>query len=205
MRAGMTGQEIMNKYQLSPERFESVMRNLTNERAARRKAMIEDIRSGMPFLELRKKFKLSSRGLQSVLKNLVDSGDMLESEVRSLTLPQDESGTFESMDELPRHCLVVPLPIHEDGIDIEWSGKLRHVTEKSLRIEGLQSKVGEVKTFTVDPTEFIDIHPIVFDAECLWANKEDTGDWTAGYGIINISPESLQRLRKLIQEATFVA
>jgi hypothetical protein len=174
--------------------------------------IVNDIRSGMPDHDLMAKHKLSSRGLQRAYEKLVNIGALTREEVlgRVPTYDDtvffsegDEPVTFEDMRSLPRHFLVFPIAISDVGSYPESIGRVRDITEKGLGILGIDAVVNETKSFMLLPNDFADVGPISFKAVCRWINKGRSGEVVGGFQITEISDESSERLRNLIQELTF--
>lgn len=90
------------------------------------------------------------------------------------------------------------VPVFEKK-DLKKKGMLRDITENGLGIRGLRTEVGETKTFVIAPTDFLDIDPLVFDAQCRWTKRDRNGEYLAGFEITDISEPSLRELRKLIR------
>ncbi len=203
IQSGMTGQELMAKYQLSRERLQGVRQHLHEKREQRTAKIVKDFRSGLSDDQLMKSYALSSRGLEGVFTKLVEAGLIEEAEIHARRGPQDDRVAFEEIRGLPRNSLVVPIPIYEASRYPEVKGKLLDVTEKGVGVRGIKTVVTEKKTLSILPNEFVDIDPIVFEVICRWAKKDDRGTWAAGCEITAISRECMKSLRTLIQMATF--
>jgi hypothetical protein len=176
---------------------------MREKRRVSMKDVVNDIRAGMADPELMTKYNLSARGLQRTFEKLVAAGAIAESEIEGRFPSTADSLYFENMRELPRHYLVIPIPIYELGRPADVPGKLRDVTEKGVGVIGVKAKVGETKVFAIYPNEFVTVSPFSFEAVCRWNEESGIGDLMAGFEITRISDESLEKLRQLIEELTF--
>ncbi|MFH1117534.1 MAG: PilZ domain-containing protein [Pseudomonadota bacterium] len=167
------------------------------------KDIVNDIRSGVPDHELMRKYNLSVKGVQRAFEKLVLIGAVTRAEIDARGQAAADTIFFQSMRELPRHYLVVQIPIHVIGDNSKTVGKVRDITEQGLGISGVEATVGEEKTFGFYPDEFISVQPFTFKAECRWAEQKGPKDFVAGFQITNITKDGLEKLRQLIQDLTF--
>jgi len=161
-------------------------------------AIISDLRSGMADWELQVKYKLSSQALDTIFKRLVASKAISHAELY-------ESSPFykERSDGIkPRaHCRAdLPLYVAVSDMDGAKTGVLRDISEKGLRVAGIEASVGQVKTFQVPVDLFVQAAPLLIRAECKWveAKGKITPYTVAGYEIIGLSEWD----RKLLGEFT---
>lgn len=223
IRAGMTDPELMEKYGLSAKGLQSLFRKLLEVKAIasselkRRRAdyhdttiiqqinggdMVKDIRSGMPDSELMHKYGLSPEGLEWVFKTLTDSKAISVGELYGASLSQQHTVAVENSRELPRHYLAITVSVYESKRP-EIMGTFTDLTEKGIAILGIKAVVGERKSFVIPRENFVGDEPIVFEAECRWARKEQgSEEWHSGFEITSISRKCLNDLISLIQSAS---
>lgn len=167
------------------------------------RTIVNDIRAGMPDYELMAKYGLSVKGLQRAFEKLVEIKAIAKNEIEGRFPSAADSIYFESMRELPRHYVVIPIPIHELGRAPKESGMLRDITEKGVGVIGIEAKVGENKVFAIYPNEFVSVSSFSFKAVCRWTEERGAEDSIAGFEITEISDDGLRELRQLIGELTF--
>lgn len=162
------------------------------------KDLIFDIRAGMTDLQLMEKYKLTAKGLQSALQKLVDIQAISPEELYERYPLYEATLTVEEIRRIVRQPLTYPVPVYEaDFPDIE--GTVRDITEKGVCVRGIDTLLGETKTFVIDAREFVDVGPFVFRAQCRWVKKSFAGEYTGGFEIVSISEKHLQSLRKFIR------
>ncbi len=105
------------------------------------------------------------------------------------------SSEAEQLRRDPRNYLMVRLPVTELGSKAR-TGHLRDITERGLQLTGFSCEVGELIRLRIETSEFSDVEPFSFIAECRWTKKEGR---VAGFLIKEISPQDLDRLRELIR------
>jgi hypothetical protein len=67
-------------------------------------------------------------------------------------------------------------------------------------VRGIETAVGDVKTFVIAADEFFQIDPVVFKAVCRWAGGEDAaGEHFGGYEVTDLSETVLKELLDLIR------
>jgi len=213
VRAGMSDAELMDKYKLSARGLRSLYHELTTlgliedrdredtQSAAVRiriKEVVKDVRSKMKDTELMEKYRLSSEALHMLFNKLLE----LKALSRDDLFGYDASATRDTMTisvrEFDRYELDFELSVF-DAFRPEVRGTVRDITEQGLGVESMDASVGEVKTFLISPDEFLDISPFVFKAECRWHRDQDVeGSTITGFKIIDISPDNLAAMRKLL-------
>lgn len=227
VRSGMSDSEMMDKYGLSAKGLHSLFMKLveakaisqselderstsqrdTIERQIDSRDMIDDVRSGMSDSELMTKYALSSEGLRTAVQKMIESNVITVDDLSDSSPPQHDTVFVENMREAPRYHLAVDVVIY--GLkNPEIRGSLVNVGENGLGIRGIESRVGETKTFII-PTSgfslaFSPIDPVRFDAKCKWAKRDPiTRQWHAGFEITDISTKCRDDLERLIQSASF--
>lgn len=130
------------------------------------------------------------------------------------TIPEPSIPCFSSPEggpaELPKpktppHCKYFPvmrMAIYElDDLTTEYT--LEYFTEKGIKVTGLDARIGEKRNFMVQPDEFADVFPFVFEAVCRWVDKDPAKKAiTAGFDITSISKTGFDELSKLIRAVT---
>ena len=90
------------------------------------------------------------------------------------------------------------VPIYQTD-NLNKMGLVRNITEKGVGLKGFEVEADETREFVIVPTEYIDIDPIVFRANCRWVKKDDDGEFISGFQITDLSVEGLVELRKLLR------
>lgn len=169
---------------------------MTEKRQIKGADIIDDLRSGMADWELQVKYKLSSQALEMIFKKLVARNAISHAELY-------ECSPFykERTDGIkPRaHCRA-DLPLYVPVRDMEDSklGVLRDISEKGLRVAGLEPAVGQVKTFEVPVDLFVHAPPLRIRAECKWIEaKGKIAPYTvAGFEFMGLSKSDDKLLRE---------
>jgi hypothetical protein len=218
IHAGMEAAALMEKYKLSP----SGLRNLYEELAAlglleyrepeesgavkiriRVREFLKDFRTGSSDTVLMQKYGLSRSGLDTLFKRLLDlkaiKADELfgePSETRAAAGPSEAR-------KLERYCLDFLCSIY-DADNPGVAGTVRDISEKGVGVEGILARPGDIMTFVVTPEEFLDVYSFRFRAECRWNSVDaETQSLLAGFRIISITEQDLDRLKTLIPLLTF--
>ncbi len=164
--------------------------------------VVSDIRAGMTNAQLMKRYSISSDMLEKIFKKLQDANMITERDLDGRMLSSQEGVVHGSVRQEPRCYTIMRLPI-TDLDNLEADCYVKDLSERGIRIANLKSNVGEKKNFLIQASEFADVQPFSFGAECLWAKTgTDTERHLAGFEIIRISEEDLQQLREFIQSAT---
>jgi PilZ domain len=169
---------------------------MADKRQINGKAIINDLRSGMADWELQVKYKLSSQALENILKKLVARNAISHAELcESSPFYKDMSDGIK-----PRaHCRA-DLPLYVPVRDMESSktGVLRDISEKGLRVAGIEASVGQVKTFQVPVDLFVRAAPLLIKAECKWVEEKGkiTPYAVAGFEAVGLSEGDNKLLRE---------
>ncbi len=163
------------------------------------RAIIEDIRTGMGSAKLMEKYQISPVGLQTLLRKLINARALREADLgtRILDAPTaTESGRGRAV---PRNYMFFTIPIF-DVDDLYVEGIVNDISEKGLQVEGVETFVGDARTFLIRADEFADVFPFAFEAICRWiGNDGDSGAPLAGFEITNISEGGVSEIQKLVQ------
>ncbi len=167
------------------------------------KEIIEDIRSGMEDAQLMQKYRLTSKGLQSAFSKLINNRLMTVEEVYGQRRSDDEDTVIiDDMSLIQRHFLTVSVPIYEMGRP-DHVGRLSEITERGLAISGIESRIGEIKSFVIPCRDFLKVRHVTFEAKCLWVKRHrTTRELSVGFQITKIDRRTLGHLRSLIQLLT---
>jgi hypothetical protein len=152
----------------------------------------------------------STLTFQKILRNLVSDGDIARSEIKD-RLPEEckawDRGMGESGVEKRSEVVIVirkttrNTPFGELYVDDSQefcNYRVLDISEAGLKVSPIQTKVGDIKYFRINPKEFDDVQQVVFSAKCRW-----TDGMAAGFSITRITPGNLAELKKLIQMFTF--
>lgn len=161
------------------------------------KELIFDIRAGMTDFQLMEKYRLSDIGLQSAFKKLLHHQAISPEELCE-RFPLYEVMTFEDMRRIVKSPLRVPVPVY-DADQPNTQGLARNITSKGIGVEGLFTRVHDVKNLIVDAKDFTVLEPIRFSAQCRWVKKRASGEYVAGFEIIKISKSNADKLEKLLE------
>lgn len=200
------GQEFPTASRTAPQRREATKSShsvdygpamMEHKRELEAKDLIFDIRAGMTDSQIMEKYRLSFKGLQSALRKLLNVQAISPEELYE-RLPLYEVMTVDDMRQLVRAPLEFDLPIYEMN-NPSSEGRVRNVTEQGVGVAGIEVRVGDTKTLTIEASEIAAFDAIAFNAQCRWVKKKVSGEYVAGFEITRITKENLDRLRQLIQ------
>jgi len=161
-----------------------------------------DIRAGMTNAELMERYRISSGMLEKIFKKLQDTNMITARDLDGRMLSPHQGLVHDSVPQEPICYTIMRLPI-TDLSNLDADCYVKAFTEKGLHIVNLSTNVGEKKNFLIPASEFADVQPFSFEAECRWARAQtDTERQTAGFEITRIWDEGLQQLREFMQSAT---
>jgi hypothetical protein len=159
---------------------------------------VKDLRHGVTSSELMTKYSLVPRELDGILVQL-KRAMVNPSDIYGRTSPNQAGEAVERIRSLHRNKVPLPVPIYE-VTDPQIRGVIRDISEKGVGVQGLETKVDEVKTLVVLANEFFSINPFKLEAKCRWINPTGgAGGNLAGFEITNISGRSLEGLKKFIE------
>lgn len=166
------------------------------------RSVVAAIRAGMTNAQLMKRYRISSSTLDKIFKKLQDANMITARDLDGRMLSPQEGVVHDSVRQEPRCYTIMRLPITDlDNLDADCY--VKDITEKGLQIVNLSTNVGEKKNFLIPASEFADVRPFSFEAECRWARAQtDTEPQAAGFEITRISDEGLQQLREFMLSAT---
>ncbi|MGB6064953.1 MAG: PilZ domain-containing protein [Desulfomonilaceae bacterium] len=163
------------------------------------KDVLGDLRSGCTDSALMEKYRLSSSALQTIFHKLVVRQAIDHSEL------YDKSPLYrERVDQInarssPRASLTVRLPIYD--LQAATGGVLRDISETGLRVAGIETHVGELKTFQIPIDIFMPADPLMVIAECKWIQTRGRNSHylVSGFEIRDLSEPDRKSLQKFIK------
>lgn len=164
--------------------------------------IVHDIRSGVHEHDLMTKYGLSSIGLKSAFKKLIAAKAVRFDEICGRN--ENYEDTCEIIDDrkAPRNYVVFEVPV-ADVADRANCGWVRDLTEEGLQAHGLETSPGSLMKLLVIPEGLDDFLPFTFEARCHWVSGENgMRPGNAGFHITNISRDSLEQLKRLIDFMT---
>jgi hypothetical protein len=173
------------------------------EKEIKAKEIVKDIISGIGDNELMHKYRLTFRGLQSVYRRLVDANLVDAALLEGRIIPQLHTETT-IIARLPRKEIYLPLPVHELD-NPSRQGMVSNLTDRGIGVKGLRARVDEVKTLVMRPEKLFQLSPFILSAKCRWVKPSDQEqEIQAGFEIIYIVHEELQKLRNLIETLDYL-
>ncbi|MGB6067037.1 MAG: PilZ domain-containing protein [Desulfomonilaceae bacterium] len=160
--------------------------------------LINDLRSGMADGELQLKYSLSDNGLCTIFEKIVDSGAVSHSELSERSPLYSLRAQYKESRSYPRADLAVRVPIYDLGTGSV--GILRDISEIGVRVAGIDTRVGEAKTFQIPIDMFIRSDPLLIIAECKWAKpKGKMREYVvAGFEIMDLSETDRNALQNFV-------
>jgi hypothetical protein len=164
--------------------------------------IVADVESGLGDVPIMEKYQLSPADYMAILKKLRENRAVRAGAVRGRIEALKHSDATLEMRAVPRQYVVFSIPIY-DAQDQSLLGLVNDITESGLQVEGIKTRVGEVRSFAIRSDVFPLKSPIVFDAECRWVQAQETNEqYLAGFEITMISEVCLEQLRELIKQLT---
>src|SRR5208283_758419 len=118
--------------------------------------------------------------LQSAFKKLLNAKALRTSEVFGRVSLEDDTVAIASTRLLPRDELEFPVPIYLlEGTQPTVRGVIKDITEKGLKVSGIEAKVDDVMMFAIPSDKFSQVEPFAFRAKCRWVD----GDGCSGFQI----------------------
>jgi hypothetical protein len=168
--------------------------------------VLQDIRSGMGDAELQEKYKLSSKGLVRLLERLVDSKLISQAELSEMSgAYRNKVGRIYGRSHVRAH-ITVPIPVYDIGaIGSSAIGLLRDISLEGFRIAGIESNVGDVKTFQLPLDMFMKAHPLILVGECFWVAPRvgNQSYWVTGYRMETVTETDADAITKFINFLLF--
>ena len=204
IRSGMTRWELMLKYGLSGEQLKKAFKIILEEQRRLVAEIAEDVRSGVTGLELTQKYQLSNSGLQKVFQKLLKYGLLGATDIQRLKLPLDIGAAIHSeRRQIPRRSPSLRV-MACDKTNHDTRGTVKDITERGLAVRGIEADIGERKNLLILGDDFGLLDPFELEAECRWTEIDGSeGLWVAGFEVVIISDENLQKLQELIEFVDF--
>lgn len=170
------------------------------KRKIKAREFVYDLRLGMTNDELAEKYGLSTLGLRKMFRKLVDGRFVGQEEVAARVEWTEEPGARSRGPQLGDRISGSRFPIY-DLYDMSAEYYVEDISEKGLQILGIDTYMGETRTFVVQGYAFEDIQSFSFDAECRWTKAEEEDSFSrAGFEITDISEDGLRALRTLLSK-----
>ena len=160
--------------------------------------IIDDLRSGMTDRELQVKHRLSTSGLCTIYEKLVDRGAISHSELSEWSQLYSLRTHYKELRSYPRADLTIEVPIYDLGTGS--IGILRDISEKGMRVAGIDASVGQARTFQIPIEMFMEADPLLIIAECKWTKPKGTLKEyvVAGFEIIDLPANDRNTLQNFI-------
>src|SRR5208283_2486834 len=170
-----------------------------NKRQINGTDILNDLRSWMAAWELQVKYKLSAKSLQAIFNKLVERNAISHSELYEISPFYRARIDRINGREHPRADLAVRVPIYDIGSGA--IGVLRDISETGLRVAGIESSVGQAKTFQIPIDMFMEAEPLLIIAECKWVELKERKKkyFVAGFEIVDLPERDSKVLRDFIQ------
>jgi hypothetical protein len=143
------------------------------------------------------RYKLSARGLESAFRKLVSAGAVTPEELHERCTEGEDTVIIDDLRQSPRVGQRAGIPIY-DRNDFSIRGRIRDIADRGVGISGIETAVGEVRTFVITPDEYLELEPIVFDATCRWVRPGPDSATLAGFEITSATEETVAELRRLL-------
>ncbi|MGO9568793.1 MAG: PilZ domain-containing protein [Desulfomonilaceae bacterium] len=160
--------------------------------------IINDLRSGMTDRELQMKYRLSTNGLCSIYEKLIDRETISHSELSEWSPLYSLRTLYKESRSYPRANLATRVPIYDLGTGS--IGILRDISEKGMRVAGIDASVGQAKPFQIPIDMFMQADPLLIVAECKWAKPRGkmTEYVVAGFEIIDLPANDRNTLQNFM-------
>jgi hypothetical protein len=160
--------------------------------------IIDDLRSGMTDRELQVKHRLSTNGLCTIYEKIVDRGAISHSELSQWSPLYSLRTHYKESRSYPRADLTNKVPIYDLGTGS--IGILRDISEKGMRVAGIDASVGQARTFQIPIDIFMQADPLLIVAECKWARPKGTMKeyGVAGFEILDLPANDRNTLQNFI-------
>ncbi len=161
--------------------------------------ILSDLRSGMGDSELQVKYKLSTKALLTIFRQLVACKAISHSELYALSSFYKDRIDRIRRRAYPRADLAVHVPVYDIGSGA--AGVLRDISESGFRVAGIESSVGQARTFQIPIDMFMQADPLLVIAECKWVEMRRGSKeyFVAGFEIRDLSQSDSQILRNFIK------
>lgn len=203
LAAGMTGEALRKKYDLSAEQLHAARKQFREIRMRRVTAIHDDIQLGMSNAQLMEKYQLSPAGLSKAMREFIRLQGGEAEGGRASHIPNNGGKKTVDLRKALRNFPNVVVSVCEAG-GTGTPCQLNDITEAGVGISGIAANIGEIKTIVVLGDELGQVAPFEFQAECRWTGMEVLdGVPRAGFRITKISDEDFELLKEFIGQYTF--
>jgi hypothetical protein len=192
------GVDILQPVELELQRGEGTMipRRIDTER------IIKDIKSGMGDIRIMEKYLISAEELMAILRKLEKAQAIAKNEIARLMPSYKAKSDQGQMRAVPRNYIFLTVHI-QDRSDPKQIGVLNDISSKGLQVSGIETTVGDVRTFSVRSGAFQLETSLLLEGVCRWVRFDDNaGEPVAGFEIKRMSRSGQDELQRLIQELT---
>lgn len=212
IRAGMSDQALMRRYQLSAAGLADLRRQLVEVGmleqvsggyrvpATRRillPQVVAEIRSGISLARLTEKYALSAKGLETLLRQLMAGAHVTQGEIEQIVQRATGSGTFVPLRRYPRYQ--PPLSLAVLAGSAAAPGWVVDMSVAGLRASGLEVPSAQMLKVVVLGDEFGEFEPFEFLGECRWSATDAYTGPQVGFEIVKICSADFQKLMDTIQ------
>jgi hypothetical protein len=199
VRSGMSNDQLMDKYQLSPKQLDDVLAQILTASTALAKKISEDIRQEMIDSQLMKKYQLSREGLSRAFEKLLEAGFIDQEAFDRCLSPTKPETTF--VEKRHRHRRVPYFPVTVvDRSNPRNTGRVKDISAMGLGVVGMQAQSGENKSIAILGDDLGVISPFELRAECRWVvTGSKCTEPVAGFQIRLISERDLAWLEEFIE------
>ncbi|MEJ2719075.1 MAG: PilZ domain-containing protein [Deltaproteobacteria bacterium] len=163
---------------------------------------IGDIRAGMAVLQLMQKYRISPGGLRRIFRKILEAEAMCKGEFAGRKNLYEGAAGLKYLRRTPRKLVNDPVWLY-DGGDPFKEGRLLDVSDTGVCVEGIKTRMGELKSFIARIQPSGRNSSFVFEGRCRWVRKErqPTEKFVAGFEITSISPIEQKVFQKLLEKA----
>jgi hypothetical protein len=163
------------------------------------KLVINDLRSGLRDGDLQCKYKISSYALLTVYRKLLAHNAISHSELCERSPLYRER--IHPARQRKHNRLNLHIPIKICDAQTLANGLLSNISEKGLRIAGIEATIGDVKTFEIPLNELMQTNFLVIAARCKWIELmgQNQKYLAAGFEITDISERDSKSLRDFMR------
>jgi len=161
--------------------------------------IVTDIQSGLDDDRLMAKYGLPPKLFQRLLQRLVVEKVIGHQDLYEI------SATYRYISDIllsrrhPRVYIPVAIQVYHDGSS--QRGFVRDISEKGLRLAGIETKPGQTVSLSIPLKEVPPMGPIRLEAICRWSERkgENNRFVVSGFEITAISDDARDRLMQLIE------
>jgi hypothetical protein len=164
--------------------------------------IIDDIKSGMGDIRIMEKYLISADELMAILKKLEKVQAIAKAEVDKLMPSLKAKSDAVQLRAVPRNYIFLTVHV-QDRNDPKQIGVLNDISARGLQVTGIETQVGDVRTFSVRSGVFQLETSLLLEGVCRWVKPDDnSGEPVAGFEIQRMSKSGKDELHRLIHELT---